>query len=425
MNFVPDWAPNIHPMVVHFPIAFLIIAIFIDLLSLIFKRKNWLQFSAITLYFIGAISFFITYLTGRQAADSVTVPALANPVLTEHADWALRTLWFFGIYVFLRLGITWKSPNPKSWISYSFFIVALIGMRLLFTTAEHGAELVYRHGVGVKVEKPSEQTIGAESETLSTTSGIVENTSGSWRWEAAIGAEKKLAQIFRWVEGNAKDLNPQITEDVEKGPVLVLNSQNRVVMFTAGRDLKSIQVDVLLNVDAFKGKVMLVHHVKDDSSYNFVALEDGVMKLGRFRSGVLKILDQKPVTTQGWTIFRAVGDGSHFRGYVNGKLITHGHAKELPPGPVGLHFEGSGKILLKNIVVQSLRKTEPNIQSTEKEEHEHGGESSHRDNHRSAKSGEHDEKEAEHNHEYMLFTTKTRKNIIWRLLLNPEGRLLY
>ena len=36
MNFLqilPEWAPNIHPMLVHFPIGLLVIAVLMDLLQ--------------------------------------------------------------------------------------------------------------------------------------------------------------------------------------------------------------------------------------------------------------------------------------------------------------------------------------------------------------------------------------------------------
>ena len=36
MQFVPEWAPNIHPIIIHFPIVLLIIAVLFDLAGLVF-----------------------------------------------------------------------------------------------------------------------------------------------------------------------------------------------------------------------------------------------------------------------------------------------------------------------------------------------------------------------------------------------------
>lgn len=143
--------------------------------------------------------------------------------------------------------------------------------------------------------------------------------------------------------------------------VLALDPQNITALFTAGKALKSVQADVKLNLDQFWGAFMLVHHVQDSLNSDFISLvkdsleESGVMKLGRVTGGEETVEEQGPVQTSGWFTLRAVGDGRHFRGYANEKLIVHGHADELPPGPVGILIRGSGRILLVGIGVQSLR----------------------------------------------------------------------
>jgi len=53
---------------------------------------------------------------------------------------------------------------------------------------------------------------------------------------------------------------------------------------------------------------------------------------------------------------RVVGDGRHFRGYVNTKLVAHGHDSELPAGPVGLYIKGTGTAVISDLIVTSLRK---------------------------------------------------------------------
>ena len=72
-NLLPDWAPNIHPMLVHFPIAMLVIAVFLDFFYLIWK-KDWLRNSVMTLFIFAVLASLVTYLSGRQAVDSVSVP---------------------------------------------------------------------------------------------------------------------------------------------------------------------------------------------------------------------------------------------------------------------------------------------------------------------------------------------------------------
>jgi len=357
MPFLPDWAPNLHPLIVHFPIALLISALLFDLLALIFRKVNWLRYAAGSLYILGALAAAVAYLTGRQAADAVNVPAMANPTLTEHADLGLYTVWFFGIYGLARLFLLWKKLSQKSVVSFVVFLVGAAGIYLLYETAEHGAELVFRHGVGVQAAEQARQALAEKEEVEAALAegGINIQENGSWQWNPGHGAEIVLREQFNWLSGNPEALNAATIHEEASGDVLVLDPQNNPALFTAGKALKSVQADVKLNLDQFRGVFMLLHHVQDSLNYDFINLENGIMKLGRMRNGEQIVEEQGPVQTSGWFTLRVVSDGHHFRGYANEKLIVHGHADELPPGPVGFLIRGSGRILLDRTVVQSLR----------------------------------------------------------------------
>lgn len=287
MPFLPDWAPNVHPLIVHFPIALLIFALIFDLFALIFKNVNWLRYAAGSLYIVGAMAAVVAYLTGRQAADAVNVPAMANPTLTEHADLALYTVWFFGIYGLIRLFFLWKKLSQKWVVSFVLFLVGAAGIYLLYETAEHGAELVFRHGVGVQAAEQARQELGKiqeEKEALAQ-SGIITQENGSWEWNPGQGAEFVLREQFNWLAASPEAVSAETIPDETGGDVLSLNFQNNMALLTAGKPLKSVQADVKLNLNQFRGAFMLVHHVQDSLSYDFVSLENGIMKLGRVSVG--------------------------------------------------------------------------------------------------------------------------------------------
>src|SRR5690554_156413 len=88
MNIVPDWAPNVHPMIVHFPIGLLFTAVLLDFVSLI-RGFDVLRRAVPVFYVMGALTAIVAYFTGRSAGDQVAVPANAESILTEHADLAL------------------------------------------------------------------------------------------------------------------------------------------------------------------------------------------------------------------------------------------------------------------------------------------------------------------------------------------------
>ncbi len=56
MELIPDWAPNVHPMVVHFPIAFVAGALGADLLSLVVRRWTWLRPATVALYGVAGVN---------------------------------------------------------------------------------------------------------------------------------------------------------------------------------------------------------------------------------------------------------------------------------------------------------------------------------------------------------------------------------
>ncbi|MDZ7715166.1 MAG: DUF2231 domain-containing protein [Balneolaceae bacterium] len=113
MELIPDWAPNIHPILVHFPIGILLVAAFLDLLNLFVPDKWWDDLKSTILYGIGTFTAIIAYYTGSWAADSVFLPAEAQSVLNNHADWALWTVWFFILYTLLRIAFHWLDIMKK------------------------------------------------------------------------------------------------------------------------------------------------------------------------------------------------------------------------------------------------------------------------------------------------------------------------
>jgi uncharacterized membrane protein len=149
MSLIPGWAPNLHPLVIHFPIVLLITAVAIDLLDAVFERPGWLGTVATSLYAAGAAEAVAAYLTGVQAASTVFIPGMAHPVVEDHRAWALITTWYFAFVSVARV-FAWFAGFPRArWHRVVLLVAGLVGVVLLQQTAERGARLVYQHGVGV------------------------------------------------------------------------------------------------------------------------------------------------------------------------------------------------------------------------------------------------------------------------------------
>lgn len=140
--------PNIHPMLVHFPIAFLIAAFGSAIIAKLIANKpyasHWVSVSHILLW-LGVISAMFTAFFGWQAYNSVNHDDAGHEAMRLHMAWATLTLvlaLFAGCFDLLMS----KLSTAMSWVFISLLLLISI---FVGTTAWLGAEVVYRHGIGV------------------------------------------------------------------------------------------------------------------------------------------------------------------------------------------------------------------------------------------------------------------------------------
>ena len=104
MSLVPGWAPNVHPLIIHFPIALIIAAAMVDLVDAVFERPAVARGRRHEPLPGGrGARPSSAYLTGQQAAATVFVPGMAHPIVEDHRAWALLTVWYVGIVAAVRL----------------------------------------------------------------------------------------------------------------------------------------------------------------------------------------------------------------------------------------------------------------------------------------------------------------------------------
>ncbi|MHA1109447.1 MAG: DUF2231 domain-containing protein [Alphaproteobacteria bacterium] len=162
--------PNIHPVVVHFPIALAFAALAVEVASLIGRRQAWLERSAALLSALAAAGAGAAYLAGRQAADTIgVIPAAAEAVLADHADLALWTLVGLAIAAVIRVVSSVRdrqlAVSRLGALRATGLVALLIAVGLITRTADLGGALVYRYAVAAQT---------APSETI-TTPAVVEN----------------------------------------------------------------------------------------------------------------------------------------------------------------------------------------------------------------------------------------------------------
>lgn len=352
MPFVPDWAPNVHPMIVHFPIALLFVGVLIDLIGLAFRERTFWRGTALIFYVAGALGALAAVLTGNAAADSVFLPSEANALLTEHSDLGTYTVWLFGIYAVARTATYFTKLDMRMPVRLGLTAVAAAGLILVWETAEHGSEMVYRYGVGVQAVDASPTVVLPAADSTVTTGPVMEEE-GGWTWKPT-RASAWMSDVTLTPE-DAPGLTTSLRDGGERGDVLGLTSDGTPVMITVDQTMETVQIDAALDLSAFEGSVMIVHHVQDENNYHFTALTDEEMRQGTSEGGDLYLLDEKPHDASGWHTYRVVGDGTHFRAYSDEVLVTHGHGDAPAPGAVGIRLNGTGTALLDYIQVRPVR----------------------------------------------------------------------
>ncbi|MGM0547214.1 MAG: DUF2231 domain-containing protein [Bacteroidota bacterium] len=357
MEFIPEWAPNLHPMVVHFPIGIVALALLMDLINLLLPKNNtwWNEISTLVLYVIGTLTAVGVYFTGTSAADSVFLPAEAQSLLNAHADWALWTVWFLGIYTTARTFVFWKIEiRRRSVLHILFFTISLIGMVFLYQTGDRGAEMVFRHGVGVQTEESFDTSEESESSSEAEQQFTV-SENGDWSWEIADESTQILREEFHFLIGDLEQLSAEtITVDGET-EVLQFYGDDLEAFFVTHDTYQNVQTDYYLDFSKFEGSVTLANHVRDAENYDFVRISsDGSVTQGRVSDGETEIFDEGETDVSGSLFIRVVGNGTHFRGYVDKEMIVHGHGDAPETGHVGMKLEGSGILHLEQIEMVQL-----------------------------------------------------------------------
>ncbi len=173
--------------------------------------------------------------------------------------------------------------------------------------------------------------------------------------------ESMMGKAFTWMAmEESKDMLAYKTDNV----IMMKHGDDNVMMFSPNGDKSScmfngkqgnVGVTATIKLDGSDGEIKLMHHSIDKDNYEFVALKGNMMNLGRVENGEEKILDSKEVELPSdWFTLTVTAAGSHFKGYLNDKMITHGHADEMGAGYVGMSASGNSMLSVKKVEATPL-----------------------------------------------------------------------
>ncbi len=143
-----DDFPTLHPLVVHFPIVLLLLALISQLAGL-FVFKN--ELSWITLFLLAG-GFVGAYAAGNFVhphTDGLT--DYLEKILKQHENYADYTIWLSGIAMVFK-AVSHFVFKRKLWGEVVVAVILMASAYTVSTAGHYGAQLIHIEGVGAKGE---------------------------------------------------------------------------------------------------------------------------------------------------------------------------------------------------------------------------------------------------------------------------------
>lgn len=355
--------PNLHPALVHFPIALTAVALLFD--ALLFARRHWvsLDASGALLWVLAAAGAGAAYLAGEQAAEQAgLLEGVTEVALGKHADAAYATLIALSLFALFRVWLAWRDRGADRAAGGALRALGLLGalgvQGLVAYTGDLGGALVYRHGIAVSRPRAEAPVAAPQPDALApaTVAGgprFLED--GSFIWSPGARDVFALGETL-------EPLGPAAVQVVRQAP----GSQG-ISLETSGRALLALpgswqdaRIEATTDVSGFVGTVGLGARVDGETSGGLVRFAtDGGAALVALRQGQEEILDEaegRRLPLGQVTIALSVS-GRHWKGFVDGRTVVHGHASLPSPGRMALLLDGTGTLRVVSVRITPLNET--------------------------------------------------------------------
>lgn len=135
----------LHPLVVHFPIALLLVATIIEIVNLFIKKESF-SVAGTILFVLGVLSGLVTFLTGDPAEEFAydSWGKGIHDTVELHSTMAGTSLILFGIVAAIKLFGKYIKLG-KSLMAALVIVLSLAGTTTLSITGHLGGKIVYEH----------------------------------------------------------------------------------------------------------------------------------------------------------------------------------------------------------------------------------------------------------------------------------------
>ena len=139
--------PNLHPLIVHLPIALLTFSFFFDLFGILRKRPEY-ERTAWWSLLAGTTGLILSVVSGLWAENVTEIPVNAREHFETHQQLAFLTTALYATLLLWRIAAKTRVPHSRE---TRYTVLSFFGVALVWFTAWYGGELVYNFGVGVMI----------------------------------------------------------------------------------------------------------------------------------------------------------------------------------------------------------------------------------------------------------------------------------
>lgn len=145
---------NIHPLVVHFPVAFLSGAVLLYFLAWAARRESW-AWTGLWMLGLGTLGAAVAVYTGLRAAEGVMIaPSVKEHLLLYHKRIMLAVM---ALSAALTIWASIARPMPRRG-RVAFMILLLAMVALVAKGADYGGRMVYDYNAGGSLPQPIDFT---------------------------------------------------------------------------------------------------------------------------------------------------------------------------------------------------------------------------------------------------------------------------
>ena len=153
---------SLHPQVVHFAIALLIVGVVFRLLSLT-GRLAFTGPAATTLIVLGTVATVLAVQSGTDAHGPVERIPGVRPAVVDHEEWGIRARnIFLGVAALelIALALAGRMPKQAKVVAMGAAAIGLVGLGAIYEAGEHGGQLVYNYAGGIGTRSGDPKDVG-------------------------------------------------------------------------------------------------------------------------------------------------------------------------------------------------------------------------------------------------------------------------